>query len=186
MSFMSSKFSFYEVKDHFEFSLIWHKINLEYDLSNGLFGRIEKCEKFIELCKHRSRVCYLCHYGKKPVGFCILDHFEGKSARVHFFTFSSSKRIRIDGGKEFIGRLLHMSRDGKYWLDALYGVIPKRNEIAQKYASLLGIKWLASAPSLHYNKETGRGEDVVIGYFNREVYYDFTGKSEKNFEWMLF
>ena len=40
MSFMSSKFSFYEVKDHFEFSLIWHKINLEYDLSNGLFGTI--------------------------------------------------------------------------------------------------------------------------------------------------
>ena len=186
MKFLRSQFVFHEVKERSELIFVYLKISEEFDLSNGIFGNLLSTrDKFLNYTLRDNVLPYLCYYCGKPVGFITLDTFEGKSARVHFFTFDSSRLMRIKGGREFIGRLLHMKRDGEYWLDALYGVIPKSNTMAFKYASILGLRWLIEAPALHYNNETGKSESSMVGYINREVYYEFTGQRITDFNWML-
>lgn len=132
-------------------------------------GTIDTREKFLSAMKNTSRLYVSVVKGDLAAIFW-LNRFEGRTARVHYCTFSGvSYGDKIRMAKHAVKTLLNMRMsDGSYAIDTLVSYIPTRRRLALRYNLAVGGIPIGKIPKLIWNGETGKSEEGLISYFERE------------------
>jgi len=132
-------------------------------------GDIRSSKDFLKRMKNPGAALYVVFYGEDIVGLIWLTHFEGKSCRVHFTSFSEVwNEDTVSIGKAAIRQILYMYDDNNdYVFDVLLGLIPSRNMRAVKWLKKMGLKEVGEIPNALWDAEEGESIPGTLLHLTR-------------------
>jgi hypothetical protein len=114
-------------------------------------------------------------YDKEPAGFVWLNWLQGRSAYMHFAFFKEMRGQNrqmshlITLGRFVSSNVIRFKDDkGRYLLDVLIGVTPKRYKLALRFVQRCGAVERGELPHGSWFAETDTTEDAVITSITRE------------------
>ena len=146
------------------FKMLTHSENIFVD------GSVRNADDFLYMFKYDRNELYVIYYQNKIAAFCFLNHFDGRSAQIHFCIFKQYwGKVGRDFGRELLTKLLNTKdQDGSYTLDVILGLVPFKNKHAYGYAQRVGGKFVGLIPSAIWNEEKQHSENASLFYFIRE------------------
>jgi len=134
-------------------------------------GDVRSPSEFLQKMKSPGVSLYIVFLNNGTIaGIIWLTHFEGKSCRVHFTSFSevwNEDTALI--GREAIRQVLHMpdSSDVGYLFDVLIGLIPSRNVRAIKWLKKVGLQVSGEIPNSLWDAEEKKSISGTLLYLTR-------------------
>lgn len=148
---------------------LYEKMLLE---SKNIFidGSVKSPDDFLTLFKYGGHNLYVINYKDDTAAFAFLNHFDNKTAQIHFCIFKKYwGTIGTSLGRELLKNVLTIKdRDDKTYLDVLIGIVPLENKHANRYAIRVGGKRVGYIPNLIWNEEHQQSEGATLFYFLRE------------------
>lgn len=104
------------------------------------------------------------------LGFCWLNTFEGRSARLHYNAFSEAWgqktfEMAIQSVKTLLGM---QDEQGKYFLDVLIGLTPTDNWRSCEFVKRVGAEVAGVIPKMLWNAYKQKSMDALMVYYTRE------------------
>jgi hypothetical protein len=134
-------------------------------------GDIPSKEAFLREMKRPGAVMlFVVYVGDLQAGIIWLTHFEAKTCRVHFTSFSESWGMdTVAIGREAIKQILYMtSADGCYVFDALLGLTQADNVRAIRWLEKVGLKKVGTIPNALWNANQQMSVPGTLMYLTRQ------------------
>lgn len=134
-------------------------------------GEVRSSDDFLKMVKGLGVALYVVFYDDDPAGLIWLTHFEAKSCRVHFTSFSEIwDEDTVAIGKEAINQVLYMTTTvggDDYVFDVLLGLIPSRNVRAIKWLKKVGLTIVGEIPNALWDAEKAESIHGTLLYLIR-------------------
>lgn len=134
-------------------------------------GDVRSPIDFLKKMKGSGTALYIVFYGDDPVGLIWLTHFEAKTCRVHFASFSEVwDQDTVGIGKEAINQVLYMTvspESDDFVFDVLLGLIPSRNVRAIKWLNKVGLTVAGEIPNALWDAEENQSIPGTLLYLTR-------------------
>lgn len=123
-------------------------------------GDVTTENQFLARMKASTTSMYVVYADDIEAGLIWLTHFEGKSCRVHFTSFSEVWGMdTVSIGRDAIRQVLYMrDASGDYVFDVLLGLIPAQNIRAVKWLAKVGLVQACMIPNALWN-----GDESIPG-----------------------
>lgn len=104
------------------------------------------------------------------LGFCWLNTFEGRSARLHYNAFSEAwGQKTFEMAIQSVKTLLWMQdKQGEYLLDVLIGLTPTDNWRSCEFVQKVGAEVAGVIPKMLWNAYEQKSMDALMVYYTRE------------------
>lgn len=134
-------------------------------------GDISSKEAFLrEMQRHGAAMLYVVYVGDLQAGLIWLTHFEGRSCRVHFTSFSESWGMdTVSIGRDAIRQVIYMvGTDGGYVFDVLLGLTPTDNVRALRWLDKVGLKRVGDIPNALWDAKQHESVTGTLMFLTRQ------------------
>ena len=135
-------------------------------------GDINSPEEFLkEMNRPGAALLYVVYHGDLQIGIIWLTHFEGRSCRVHFTTFSEAWKMDVAAmGRSSSQQIINMrSSSGEYVFDVLLGLVPSFNVRAIRALEKAGLQHVGEIPHGMWNAKERKTVPATLMCLTREV-----------------
>jgi len=136
-----------------------------------MHGDIPNAETFLEeMNRAGGSSLFVVYANELQAGLIWLNHFEGRSARVHFTSFSEAWGMdTVQIGRNAIRQIMYMtSNSGEYVFDVLLGLTPSRNVRALRWLEKVGLKKAGEIPFCMWDANQQMSVPGTLMYLTRQ------------------
>lgn len=133
-------------------------------------GDITSPETFLkEMKRFGAATLYVVFHGEIDVGMFWLTHFEHRSCRAHFTTFSEAKGLdTVAIGREAIRQIMYLkTRGGDYVFDVIMGLTASENRAAVRWIEKVGFRRIGEIPNAMWHAERQESVPAVLTCLTR-------------------
>lgn len=132
-------------------------------------GTVKSADDFLRMMRGRGNALYVVFEQAEPWGFCWLNHFKMKSARIHFCAFRPAWGRAHEYARGSMSQLINLRlADGSYWHDVFCGYTPETNKLAIRMLKQAGMKIVGTIPNKLWIASEKRTVGAVVSYFSRD------------------
>ncbi|OEU65410.1 MAG: hypothetical protein BA863_17890 [Desulfovibrio sp. S3730MH75] len=142
----------------------------EEELTDMVFmdGSLSDSRTFLEDMKTRSHL-FVIVCGDEAAGFTWLNHFQHKTASVHFCLFRDFWGAKVKAIEQAsLKSLLHLQDEHGYLFDMLTGNVPKKNRAACRRVRRSCMTVMGELPYGYFDAAQGESIPSMLSYATRE------------------